>query len=274
MFALSGFGDEISSDLGEQLDVMKDLRVPGLDLRTAFGKNVMALTDDEVDEVGRQVAARGMKVQAIGSPINKLGFAESSAEAELVKLKRAIEIAKRLGTQRIRIFSPQTTPMDTADMWPQVKAWMGAQAELAAEQDMILMHENDGHFFGAFPANAKLMLEELHSPHFKAIYDPGNAVLIGTRTFKDWFPWYLPYLDTIHVKDAVEKDHQFAFAGEGQGEIGDLLLFLVAKKWSGTLTLEPHAKVAGPSGGFSGTESFGHAVAAIRYLAMQAGVEV
>lgn len=267
---LTGFGDEISSDLDVQLRTMKRLQVEALDLRTAFGKNVLQLTEDEVDEVDRRVKAHGLRIQSVSSPVNKVGYTPGGRAGELKKLERAAQIANRLGIQRIRIFSPETDPDGGDEAWPEVKAWMGDQVDLAKSAGIILLHENDGRFFGAFPANARKLLEEFHGPNFRAIFDFGNSVLIGCRTMRDWFPWIVPYLDTLHIKDASRSENRFMASGEGDGEMVEAFRLLFSQGWSGPLTLEPHAQVAGPQGGFSGEEAFEYAVNALRKVISEA----
>ena len=80
-FPLSAFADEISPDLDVQIATLKRLDVPGLDLRSVRGKNVLNLTDAELDEVAEQCAANGLHVQAIGSPVNKVSFSASNQQA-------------------------------------------------------------------------------------------------------------------------------------------------------------------------------------------------
>ncbi len=272
-FSLSGFGDEISADLDAQLDALKALRISALDLRTAFGKNVLALTNAEVDEIGARVRGHGMRVQSIGSPVNKVKFTPEGRSDELSRLHRASEIAKRLGTQRIRVFTPETDPNGGQEAWPEIKIWMAPQVRYAHDNSLVLLHENDGRFFGAFPGNARLLFHEFGGPHFKAVYDPGNAVLIGTRTMRDWFPWIQIHLDTIHVKDGKQAENRFVNPGTGDGELKEMFSFLVMNGWHGQLTMEPHAQIAGENGGFSGEEAFRTAVAALRGVLDAAGAE-
>jgi sugar phosphate isomerase/epimerase len=117
-----------------------------------------------------------------------------------------------------------------------------------------------------------MLLEEFSGPNFRAIYDFGNAVLIGTRTMRDWFPWIVPHLDTLHIKDAIESEHRFVAAGEGDGQMLEAFMNLDVYGWTGPLTLEPHAQVAGPQGGFSGEQAFEHAVGALRKVLEAAGL--
>jgi len=51
MFTLSGFADEVSEDLNVQLDTFQKLGIAYIEFRGVWGKNVLALSDDEVKAV-------------------------------------------------------------------------------------------------------------------------------------------------------------------------------------------------------------------------------
>jgi len=256
-FVLSAFADEIDADLAVQLAQLKEQGIGLIDLRTAFGKNVMLLSDTEVLEAKSQVEAAGLGFNCVASPINKVTVAEGSAQDELAKLMRASQIASLLGINRIRIFTPE------GDDWAEIEAWMAPQVALAEELGVVLLHENDGRYYGSIPANAQRLFERFHSEHFRAAFDFANSVQHGYFAMKDWFPWLLPYLETIHIKDARE-DGKVVPAGEGVGQVRETLTWLVSEGWEGVLSIEPHLQFAGDRGGFSGTESFGIASTAIK----------
>ena len=71
MVTLSGFADEISPDLGVQLDTLASLDIKFLELRGVWGKNVLDLTDEELDQVKAGLDKCGVGVSAVGSPIGK-----------------------------------------------------------------------------------------------------------------------------------------------------------------------------------------------------------
>ncbi len=256
-FVLSAFADEIDADLGVQFDHLVAEGITLIDLRSAFGKNVMQLSDTEVLEVRRLAEAAGLGFNCVASPINKVTIAEGSADEEFKKLVRASEIAGLLGINRIRIFSPE------GDDWQVIAPWMGKQVEFAEQTDLLLMHENDGKYYGSIPTNAKLLFEKFGSPHFLAAFDFANSVQHGFYAMKDWFPWLLPHLETVHIKDARE-DGKVVPAGEGVGQVRETLIWLRDQGWGGVLSIEPHLQFAGDRGGFSGTESFGIAARAIK----------
>jgi sugar phosphate isomerase/epimerase len=149
--------------------------------------------------------------------------------------------------------------------------WMSDQRRLAQDMGVTLIHENDGRYWGAYPENAKRLFEDLGSDNFKACFDFANTVLLGFRPMEDWFPWLLPYLDTIHIKDA--KDGKVVASGEGDGQIEETMRWLITQGWSGPLTMEPHLSAAGPYGGFSGEQLFEVAVDSFRNVLRKAGGE-
>jgi len=271
-FPLSGFADEISPDLAIQVATLKRLGVTGLDLRGVDGKNVLDLTADRLLEVKKACGADGLHVACIGSPVNKVEFSDQNRRAEIAKLEKSIAVAKTLGVRKIRIFSPQLPAGREESLWPETVAWMREMADLAQKEDVVLIHENDAKFIGAYPTFARRLFEELGGPHFRAVYDFANGVPLGFRPLKDWFPWLLPHLDSVHIKDAT-PDGKVLPAGEGEGDIQATLEYLMAEGWSGTLSLEPHLKAAGKMGGFSGPELFEVAVKALRKVVSEAGGE-
>ena len=55
MFTLTGFGDEISPNLDEQLDLLQSEGISYLDLRGVWGKNVLDLSDAEAARVRNEM---------------------------------------------------------------------------------------------------------------------------------------------------------------------------------------------------------------------------
>lgn len=273
-FCLSGFADEISADLDVQVATLERLNVSGLDLRSVGGVNVLDLSLEDLQRVHDACAEHGLHVQAIGSPVNKVQFEPLNEAREYEKLRKAIKAAHRVNVKRIRIFTPMV-PDDQHDAAAaKVISWMLLQKKLAQDEGIVLIHENDDRYWAAHPANAKRLMETIGNDSFRFAFDFANTVLQGYRTMTDWFPWIVPYIDTLHIKDAIQTEHKIVPAGEGEGELLEAFRYLVSEGWSGPLTVEPHLAAAGPLGGFSGEELFAVAVDALRNVAAQAGITV
>ena len=82
MWTLSGFADEIDPDPKTQFATLNDLGITHVEFRSAWGTNVLDLTDEQIDEVAALLAAHGLAVSSIGSPIGKINI-EDDFDAHL-----------------------------------------------------------------------------------------------------------------------------------------------------------------------------------------------
>lgn len=264
--SLTGFIDEVSPSLEEQIAAAKKHGLNGIEVRSAWDKNVTVLTPEELQEIRRQTEGAGLVVSGVGSPVNKVPMMEHHRQAENDKLKKAMEAAHILGTKRVRIFSPSAGDEARQYDLRWILDWMRPQAELAAAAGITLIHENDSRFYGAYPDGAKGILGALGGPNFRHVFDFSNSVMIGIDPLTQWLPWILPHLESLHIKDFSRSSLKIVAAGEGDARIPQCLRFLANHGWKGTVTLEPHLAYAGGNGGFSGEELFGHAVNALKRI--------
>ncbi|HWQ16017.1 MAG TPA: sugar phosphate isomerase/epimerase family protein [Roseiflexaceae bacterium] len=264
-FVLSAFGDEIADDLATQLDVLASEGVRHLELRSAWGKNVLDLERDELRRARALLDERGFGVSAVGSPIGKSHLA-LPRDFELERLERAVAACEALGTRNIRVFSFFVPPGRAAEHREEVLARMGALAERAAREGVTLLHENEKEIYGDTGERCRDLLESIGSPALRMAFDPANFVQCGVRPMAEAWPLLSEYVTHVHIKDAVFADGGVRPAGEGDGEVPALLQALDARSYRGFLTLEPHLQVAGPSGGFSGEAGMRLAIRALRGL--------
>ena len=265
VFALSAFGDEVADDLATQLDVLADEGIRHLELRGAWGRNVLDLDREQLGRAGTLLRERGFKVSAIASPIGKSPIA-AARTFELERLERAIAAAEALGTRRIRVFSFYVPAGEAATYRDEVIERMRALTERAAQAGVTLLHENEKEIYGDIPERCHDILAAIGSPALRMAFDPANFVQVGVRPMADAWPLLADYPTHVHITDAVFADGSVRPAGEGDGAVGELLAALVARGYQGFLTLEPHLQIAGPAGGFSGAEGMRVAVRALREL--------
>lgn len=265
-FTLSAFGDEIAADLAEQLDVMRREGIPALEFRGAWGKNILDLSDDEVRKAKGLLDEREMHVSAVGSPIGKVKITDDFG-AHLVRFRRALAVADMLDTPHIRVFSffiP--TGEDAARYRTAVMDRMRMLTDLAEEAGVTLWHENEKEIYGDIATRCADIHATIRSPHLRAAFDPANFVQCGVRPMDEAWPLLADVSTHIHIKDALLADGHVVPAGEGDGQVRELLHALVQRGYRGYLTLEPHLKAAGPFGGFSGPDLFHTAAEALRGL--------
>jgi len=268
-FLTSGFGDEAGSTIEEQIQAIKSARLGGIDIRSVDNVNVLDLTIYQLADVKQKCSDAGVRIQSVGSPVNKVSMAKETPKAEQDRLQKAIHAANNLGTRTVRIFTPEAP----SESWGEIKELMQSMIVMAEASDILLLHENDGKYFAAYPENAKRLFEELGSPLFRAAFDFANTVIIGYKPLRDWFPWILPYIHTLHMKDARSGSGEVVACGDGDAEIVETLKFMIDKGWHGVLTLEPHLKASGPLGGYSGPEMFNYATSKMKDCLKAAGGE-
>jgi sugar phosphate isomerase/epimerase len=273
MWTLTGFADEISPDLDEQLDTLTDESIRFVELRSVWNKNVLDLTDEEIQEVGAAMSERGIGVSSIGSPISKVPIIEDFAP-HLVRFRRALHIAKVLEAPYVRVFSffiPEGE--DPAVYRDEVLGRMDILAKEAQGAGVVLVHENEKEIYGDVPSRCLDILTQVDSPALRAVWDPANFVQCGVdHPFQEGYDSLRPYVEYVHVKDALAGSGTVVPAGEGDGEILKTISALYASGFDGFFSLEPHLAFSGTYSGFSGPELFGRAAGTFKTLLRQGGI--
>ncbi len=276
-FTLSAFGDEIAVDLDEQLQLLNELKIGYLELRSAWGKNVLHMDDDDVTRVRQVCAGHGVAVGCIGSPIGKSPI-QDPIEKELSNLARICQIGEALDCRRIRMFSfypPDTSSNARYDEYVEdATARLIQLTELAEREGFTLLLENEKGIVGDTLARCHALVSAVDSPHLRFLWDPANFVQVGEAqvTERGW-PLLGDYVGYVHIKDAHLSDGSICAAGEGDGQVKELLIRLKDSGYQGFLALEPHLALAGHSSGFSGVSGMTYAVDALRRLMAEVGCE-
>ena len=95
MMRISAFGDEIAVDFEEQLQVMRRLQIPLIDIRAAWDVNCSQFTEDHVTQIKDLCARYAIEVSCMGSPIGKSPI-EDPIEIECERLRRVGAVADKL----------------------------------------------------------------------------------------------------------------------------------------------------------------------------------
>jgi|SRR5919112_829589 sugar phosphate isomerase/epimerase len=270
MWTLTGFADEISPELDEQLDTLADESIRFVELRSVWNKNVLDLTDEEVEKVGAAMSERGIGISSVGSPIGKVPIAEDFA-SHLEKFRRALHVAKVLQAPYVRIFSFFMPEGEDPTVYrDEVLGRMDAMAKEAEEVGVVLVHENEKNIYGDVPGRCLDILTRVDSPALRAAWDAANFVQCGVdHPHKQGYDSLRPYVEYVHVKDALAGSGTVVPAGEGDGEIRETISALHASGFDGFFSLEPHLASAGTYSGFSGPALFGRAAGAFKNLLRQ-----
>lgn len=265
-FTLTGFGDEISPHLNEQLDLLRSEGIDYIELRGVEGKGVLDLDKQELRKIKKTLNYRKVKVSCLASPIGKVSI-RGDFDTHMQLFKKALDRACFFETKYVRLFS-YYIPLDRKpeEFREKVMERMREKTELAEKKGVVLLHENEKRIYGDTPQRCLDILRSVNSSYLRAIFDPANFVQIKIDPLKEALPPLFSYIEYVHIKDALFKTGKVVPPGEGDGQIKEILRFLKGNGFRGFLSLEPHLEIAGEKGGFSGKEGFKKAVSALKKI--------
>jgi sugar phosphate isomerase/epimerase len=261
---LGAITDEFSPDLDVALPAMAALGMTWAELRVVWGKNVIDLTDEDVDRARAAVEAHGMRVLTIASPLLKCTLpggspidpriqqdqfgAQYTFEDQPRLTRRAFEIAARSGAKVIRVFSYWRT-VDPNETFDAVVMALQRLAQQAQERGLTIGLENEHACNVATGEETGRLLAAIPSPDLKAIWDPANALVAGEAAFPGGYSHVPPErIVDVHAKDCRVQDHTPVW-----GPIGEMTIdwagqidALIADGYRGPIDLETHW--TGPNG--------------------------
>ena len=235
---ISGFSDEIASDIKTQFEVLNKLGIKYFEPRGVNGKNISELTEDEAIQLKSEMDKCGIKASSIGSPIGKIQLRDDFCEHFEV-FENVIKVAKIIGAKYIRMFSFY----HDGDAWTDeerslVFSRLKRLIEVAKENDVVLLHENEKGIYGDTAERCKDIMDNLYCDNFKAVFDPANFVQCGEDT-KKAYELLKDYIEYMHIKDSKD-DGTVVPAGYGLGNVPYIINSLKKKGYEGFFSLEPH----------------------------------
>src|SRR4051812_5907095 len=263
-FRIAAITDEFSPDIETAVRSMSSLGMTGAELRMVFGKNIIDLTDEELDRAIAIVRGAGLEILSIASPLLKCVlpdapdvdarfqqdmFAAKHNFADQPRLTaRAFEIAARTGAGIIRVFSYWRT-VDPDVCFDRVVAALRGLADQAATHGVIIGLENEHACNIATAAETAKVLAAVDHPNLKVVWDPANAVVSGEKAVPDGYN-LLPVsrIQHVHAKDCTMDGHKAVWCELGSGVVGwrEQLDALARDGYKGWISLETHWQ--GPGG--------------------------
>jgi len=267
MWAMDRVGiitDEVSSDLDAALDFAVARGLRHVELRTVAGTNLLELDDDRIADIAAAVTRRGLVVSCIASPVFKCPLSADRAVAagdrfgerdgdvahhrEL--LRRAADIATRLGTTRIRIFA-FWRERDPEAHEAEIVQHLKEAADFALARGLHLLLENEPACNGGFADEVQRLARRVNSSALSVVWDPGNEAFAGRPAFAQGYDAVRECLTHVHLKDVAQyADGRRRFVPIGQGTVDyrGQLQALCDDGYEGWLTLEPHLGASPPAG--------------------------
>jgi sugar phosphate isomerase/epimerase len=251
---LSVLTDEVSDRFSDALDwaVLKGFK--HVEVRMVDGVNVANLDDAQVDRARREIEGRGLRVSAIASPLFKcaldparpvgtgdlFGNKEEDLPTHFRKLPRAIEIAGKLGTCKIRVFS-FWREKDPRNHLPEIVGHMKKAAAVAEKGDFLLLQENETACNGGYAEEVAEIVRQVDSPAMRVLWDPGNETYGGRSAYPEGYEKVKGLFAHVHLKDAVvdgQGKPSCVPIGQGRTPLRDQILALEKDGYRGLYTLE------------------------------------
>ena len=251
---VTGFTDEVSSDLSIQIRALKELGWNYIDLRTIGGKNVSALTDQEFDLVYGQLVENNIRISCFGSTIaNWSRDALTAFDQDMSEMENSIRHMKKAGVRFIRIMSYKVeTPLRLdSDYETIVIKNIRRIVQMAEDNGVVCLHENCETWGGQSSHHTLRLLEAVNSQALKLVFDTGNPVstrdIVGNEpfAFQDslrYFQDVRPHIKYLHIKDArwVNDALEYTFPGEGRGNVAEILGMVKHYAMDIPISIEPH----------------------------------
>lgn len=185
---LCAFADEASGQVTEQMRALKENGMVYLEARNVDGKNIADLTPGEARTLKERLAAQGLRVWSLGSPLGKIGIEEDFAP-HLDVFRRCLETAAITGAACIRLFSfflPAGS--DPALYRDEVMDRLSRFLEEAEGCPVVLCHENEKGIYGdtarplpGYPPASARPTGRLRSGQFYPVRagNPGSLGAVG-----------------------------------------------------------------------------------------------
>ncbi|MGH9662644.1 MAG: sugar phosphate isomerase/epimerase family protein [Bryobacteraceae bacterium] len=258
LFRTASITDEFAVDFETALDDIRAIGMTGAELRMVFGKNIIDLTDAELDQARALCGARGLEIISVASPLLKCTLPDAPEvdprfQQDMFAAKynfgdqprlnaRAFQIARRLGARIVRVFSYWRT-VEPERCFDRVCEALDSLAAQAATEDLIVGLENEHACNIATASETAGVLERVRHPNLKVVWDPANCFLSGEVPYPDGYG-RLPVerIVHVHIKDCRVEGHKPLWGPVGACGIDwkGQIAALHADGYRGWISLETH----------------------------------
>lgn len=245
MFKMAVISDEISQDFQTVVNVAKEYKLDGIEIRSVWDKPPQKLTDSDMLKMKDMLDSAGIAIAGIASPFYKCNIDNEQERNEHIEiLKQCIKMAKFFGTNIIRGFTFWNTGR-TDEVWNKIIEYYQEPLKIVEGEGIIIGLENEASTSVSTAKLAEKFINEIDSPNLKAIWDPANEVYAdgGETPYPDAYNRVKSKMIHCHAKDAIrnaEGKLEPVPVGTGiinwKGQIKDLL----DSGYSGYLSLETH----------------------------------
>jgi len=232
--------DEISQDFEHALKVIKELGVDYVEIRTLWNKNIVMLSDTELDNARSLIRKYGLTVSHIASPAFKIYIDdEAGFKQHLQYLRRAIELTKLFDLNYTRIFTFWFQG-DMEHYMDKLVDKIQQALDIAKDEGVYLVIENEYSCFVGKGAETRKMIDTIKSPWLKSLWDPGNAFFARETPYPTGYNHVKDHVMYVHLKDAMVVNGHFVWRPIGGGHIDYYGQLKEVVKRDITISLETH----------------------------------
>jgi sugar phosphate isomerase/epimerase len=242
----AGFADEVSVDIDQQIEAIRALGWPGIEMRlVGKGRHFDDVSDAEFDAIREKLDRAGIQIVGYGSQIaNWARKISGSFDVDVAELTRIMPRMRKTGTKYVRIMSYPNDGWAERDWRAEVIRRLRELSRMAEGGGIVLGIENCDGWAGKGPEAMLDCLVEVGSPALKVIFDTGNPVTYGL----DGWGYYEAVRDHIvhvHIKDyvrdaSVPAGYRAVLPGQGDGRVRDIVADLKRTGYDAWYSMEPH----------------------------------
>lgn len=252
------FSDGVSQDFEYALEVIKELRVRYVELRSMWGKNLMDLSSNELKRVKKLIEKKSLKVSDIASPVFKCHlreegkdkptgdthlFQEENYTEHLKTLEHSFLLAKMFGTNIVRVFSFWREGDLTEEILEEIVERFKVPTRRAEEENVILALENEFSCSIRTGKEVRQFLDRISSRNLGVAWDPGGAYMGGEMPYSYGYNLIKDRIVHVHIK-GVGKDekgkHIRQPIGKGEVDYQAQIQALKEDNYQGVISLENH----------------------------------
>ncbi len=246
-FFFTGFADEASKALDEQIAVTRQAGWNSIEIRKIGDRSCCALTPDEWKQVWEQLQAGGITIAGFGSAIANRKLSADLQE-DIDDLKRAIPYMHEAGCKLVRIMSYRNDiELSHDEFRSEAVRRLKALCEIAEGNGIILGHENCSGYASRTAESFFELVEAVDSPALKMILDTGNTTGHHGLGYEGTWDYYEKCRDMVvhvHIKSFHKNDEDkwvTCYPDEDPLQ-ARILADLKKNGYDGWFSIEPHLK--------------------------------
>ena len=245
---LTGFADEVSSNIEDQIRVTKELGWNAIEARRIGELNIHDISDADFENVCKVLLDNGIHINCFGSTIANWSKKISDPfEISLQEVERTISRMQRLNVKLVRIMSYARCP-GSEQYGEERFRRLKVICDKFLDAEITPLHENCMNYGGMSWMHTLELIKNI--PGLRLVFDTGNPVISKdyskTEDRKqdslEFFKKIHEHVEHIHIKDAfLDGDKEcFVFPGEGDAKIVNILKELKHMNYNGGISIEPH----------------------------------